>query len=337
MRGRRPAIFVVLLGLLAGCAQPYVVPSDATRAAPRLTADAAIADDGYRLPLRTWLPETPPRAVLLALHGLNDYSRAFDGLGRHLADRGIAVYAYDQRGFGEAQGWGYWHGAERLARDVELVAGLLRDRYPGLPLHLLGESMGGAVALSGIARTGPVPASVILVAPAVWSRDAMPFYQRWALAFMSHTFPAKRLTGEGLELHPTDNIDMLRAWARDPLVIKATRVDVLYGVTNLMDRAMAVAPRVGGDVLLLYGAHDDIVPERAMCRFLSVLPAADSDLDLTTVLYPDGYHMLTRDLGGARVLDDIAAWILDRPAFAAADETALCGKRAPARLADWDH
>ncbi len=319
------ALSAGVVGLLAGCATPYVVPAGGTRAAPILDAKEAIMDDGFRLPLRAWLPDAAPRALLLAVHGLNDYGRAFDGLGRRLAAAGIAVYAYDQRGFGASRDWGYWHGTDRLVGDLDEMKALLRRRYPDLPLYVLGESMGGAVALAGLGDGAVAPDGIVLVAPAVWSRDAMPFYQRWALAFMAHTFPAERLTGRGLKLQPTDNLEMLRAWARDPLVIKATRVDVLYGVANLMDRATAAAPRLHGPVLLLYGGHDEIVPKTAMCRFLAALPAGDPALNLTLSLYPEGYHMLTRDLDAARVQDDIAGWILDRHGFAPRERMAMCG------------
>ena len=75
-----------------------------------------MAADGAELPLRSWLPQAgPPDAVLVALHGFNDYSNFFDGPGRWLAGRGIASYAYDQRGFGGAPHRGLWAGTEALA------------------------------------------------------------------------------------------------------------------------------------------------------------------------------------------------------------------------------
>lgn len=321
---RRRLAALLCAGLLGGCATPYVVPEQGAASVPALQDRHARMDDGFELPLRSWLPDAAPRAVLLAVHGLNDYSRAYDELGRRLAADGIAVYAYDQRGFGGTLKWGYWHGSERLVRDLDAMTQLLRRRYPDRPVFVLGESMGGAVVLSALADQGFTADGVVLVAPAVWSRDAMPFYQRWGLAIMAHTLPGELLTGKAIDIRPTDNIDMLRAWARDPLVIKATRVDVLYGLTNLMDRAMAAAPRVHGSVLLLYGAHDELVPKQALCHFLAAVPVGDAGLNLTTAFYPDGYHMLTRDLDGQRVQDDIAQWILNRPGFVPASRLTLC-------------
>jgi alpha-beta hydrolase superfamily lysophospholipase len=262
---------------------------------------------------------------VLAVHGLNDYSLAFDNAGRHLSAAGIAVFAYDQRGFGASEGWAYWHGAQRMSRDLIEAADRLRRRYPEPPFYILGESMGGAVVLASLAHRLPENDGIVLVAPAVWPRAAMPFWQRWGLSLLSHTLPGKRLTGEGLELRPTDNIDMLRAWARDPLVIKATRVDVLHGVTNLMDQADAAADRLAGRVLLLYGAHDDIVPRPAVCRFLKTLPDKAAT-GLTVAVYPDGHHMLMRDLHADRVLDDIVAWMENPVDFSPPEGDSFCDR-----------
>jgi alpha-beta hydrolase superfamily lysophospholipase len=294
--------------LLCACAKPYVQSAPETQAAPRLTSSYAVMEDGYRLPLSRWESAGNPHAVLLAVHGLNDYRRAFDNLGRYLARRDISVVAYDQRGFGATSGHGLWHGSQRLSADLATMTALLRQAYPGIPLYLLGESMGGAVALASLGSAPLDVAGTILVAPAVWSRDSMPFYQRAALWIAAHTLPARRLTGEGLDLKPSDNIDMLRALGRDELVIKATRVDVLYGVSNLMDTALLAAPDVGGSILLLYGQHDDIIPSRPTCQLLEQLSNAAAT-QLTAIVYQRGYHMLTRDLQAEVVLEDIVAWI----------------------------
>jgi alpha-beta hydrolase superfamily lysophospholipase len=296
--------------LLMACAKPYVYPSPDDRTLPQLTASYALMEDGYRLPLSSWDTAGNTRAVLLALHGLNDYSYAFDGLGQYLARRGITVIAYDQRGFGNTTGFGLWHGSERLSADLATVTALLRERYDGIPLYLLGESMGGAVALTSLASTALDVDGTVLVAPAVWTRRSMPLYQRTSLWIAAHTFPGKQLTGELLDLQPSDNIEMLRALKHDDLVIKATRVDVLYGISNLMDRAMLESSTVPGDILFLYGEKDDIIPATPTCELFERLSSTMSTR-LTSITYEQGYHMLTRDLQAERVLEDIAEWIAD--------------------------
>jgi len=280
---------------------------------PRFTNSEFITTDGERLPLRKWLPTGRVKAVILALHGFNDYSHAFTMPATAWAKDGIATYAYDQRGFGEAPERGRWPGRAALAIDAATACGILRRLYPHLPLYLLGESMGGAVAV--VTMTGesgtPVPDvdGVILVAPAVWGRSTMDFLPRMALFVAVRFLPGLTLTGQSLHIMASDNIPMLRALGRDSLFIKETRVDTIWGLVNLMDAALASAPRMHVPLLVMYGAHDEIIPKRPMRIFVLNLPH-DPRERRTFVYYRHGYHMLLRDLEGPRVSGDVASWIL---------------------------
>jgi len=266
--------------------------------------------DGYVLPLSVWKPQGEIRAVVLALHGMNDYRHAFADVGVHLAASGIATYAYDQRGFGETAWRGMWAGTGRMVLDMETMAALLHARYPAVPLYLLGDSMGGAVLLASLSHNpGPQDVSgMVLVAPAVWGRDTMNPFQRWLLWLGAHTLPALELTGEGLHIQASDNIEMLRALGRDPLVIKKTRIDTISGLAELMDEAAANVPKLRGKVLIQIGAHDEVIPKRPTCKMLEKL-AGSAEQRSRVVLYPEGYHLLTRDLRADIVLRDITRWI----------------------------
>ena len=141
------------------------------------TSDTAfIAADGARLPLHSWLPDGDPKAVVVALHGFNDYGHFFDDPGDFLALRGIASYAYDQRGFGGAANPGTWAGVAAYAGDAADAIRAVKRRHPDVPLFVHGTSMGGAVAMTTL--SGPAPpdvTGVILAAPAVWGRATMPW------------------------------------------------------------------------------------------------------------------------------------------------------------------
>jgi len=270
-----------------------------------------VTADGLVLPLRSWQPESPPTAVILALHGFNDYSKAFRGPASDWAAAGIVTYAYDQRGFGAGPYRGLWPGSDALMADLTDAARALKARYPHLPLYLLGESMGGAVIMAAMASEDPPPADgIVLAAPAVWARSAMPWYQRSLLWLSAHGMPSLELSGRGLKIQPSDNIEMLRGLGRDPLVIKETRVDAVYGLVDLMDRALAAAPAIEGPALLLYGQHDEIVPRDPTFQLWRELPAAEHPVQ-RQALYDNGWHMLLRDLEAHIVRQDIAAWIAD--------------------------
>lgn len=344
---------------LAGCAPPSeesppragadiasAAAAPVARSVPRFADGVFIAADGARLPLRRWLPDGRPKAVILGLHGFNDYSHAFAVPAAAWAKDGIATYAYDQRGFGAAPGRGRWPGRAVLAADAATACGILRGLYPGVPLYLLGESMGGAVAI--VTMTGesgtPIPDvdGVILAAPAVWGRITMDVVPRVALWVGVRLVPSLTLTGRSLHILASDNIPMLRALGRDPLVIKQTRVDTIWGLVNLMDAALAAAPRLRAPMLLIYGAHDEIIPKRAMRRFVGDLPPEPRDRRSFSY-YRHGYHMLLRDLDGPRVTANVADWILapgertaagvDRRTFEADLGGAASGSAARAALA----
>jgi alpha-beta hydrolase superfamily lysophospholipase len=94
-------------------------------------------------------PLVPPRAALLCIHGLGLNSDAYTNFGKHMARLGIQTYAIDMRGFGS---WLKAQGHERLdfngsLRDIKKALEAIRAANPGLPVFLLGESMGGAIAL----------------------------------------------------------------------------------------------------------------------------------------------------------------------------------------------
>jgi alpha-beta hydrolase superfamily lysophospholipase len=301
----------VMLAFFLGACAPRIQPPGPGPATPALTAETLTMEDGAKLPLRVWRPGSPPRAVILALHGINDYSRAFEAPAAHWAAQGIATYAFDQRGFGATDHRGIWPGEARMIEDLRLAALLVRREQPGVPLYVLGESMGGAIVMAAAADDRPVEADgYILVAPAVWGRETQGPVQSGALWLAAHTMPWMTLTGEGLNIRPSDNDRMLRQMWHDPLVIKETRVDALWGLTNMMDLAFAAAPEIDRRALVLYGAREDVLPDSAVVAALRRLPPAD-DGGPQVAVYPDGYHMLLRDLSATAVLDDIAAWIAD--------------------------
>ena len=291
--------------LLAACA-PQVAREGLATVTPTIATDVFVTRDGLRLPLRHWDADHP-RAVIVALHGMSDYSEAFDMPGPWWAAHGITVLAYDQRGFGAAPDPGVWAGADAMRADLGDFVDAAREKYPGVPIYALGESMGGAVVLSSLAtRTPPHVDGVILIAPAVWSREDMPFYYGWAAWFMAHVFPAMHVSGNGLHIVPCDNIAVLRKLSRDPLYQHSARSDQVYGLINLMDQARKAPEHLNNSppILLLYGKNDQVIPAKPTEAGIKELgPRAEVHRD------DNGYHMLLRDLDGQTQWQEVAEWI----------------------------
>jgi len=295
---------------LAACA-PVIAPHGIENDMPAIDTDTFLTRDGLRLPLRHWNADHP-RAVMVALHGMSDYSNAFDMPASWWATQGITIYAYDQRGFGKAPHPGVWPGSEALRQDLSDCVDAVRARHPGLPVYVLGESMGGAVVLSSLVDANPPHVDgVILVAPAVWSRSDMPVPYRVAMWLTAHTMPWLKLSGKGLKIWPSDNIEMMKKLSRDPLFQKQTRADAVWGLADLMDSARKAPAHIGAGappVLFLYGAKDQIIP-----RAPTEATAKELGSRAEVHEYPNGYHMLLRDLDGPNIWKDIVAWIGTAP------------------------
>lgn len=310
---RRPLRLAAALAALAAfAALAACAPVHQTIGPPvapaALNGDFFITADGHHLPYRHWAPNPRTRAVILAVHGMNDHSGNFDWAAAAWAKHGIATYAYDQRGFGGSFERGIWPGADVLVADLKAMTRLVRARHPGVPVYLLGHSMGGGVVLAALGEPDLPPVDgAILLAPAVWARELMDPEIRVAMWVAAHTVPSMHLTSSDIKRIPTDNVAFMRRMSRDPRVIKYVRVDSLYGVANLMDKALAAAPRVRVPVLLLYGGKDQIVPKEPIIEAVGRLPRTRRHV----AIYPEGWHMLLHDKQAPVVYRDVAAWIAD--------------------------
>ena len=311
----RPAIH------FAGLRPPPAEPALAAPVTPVFTEDAFIASDGTRLPLRKWLPRGPVKAVVLALHGFNDYSNGFEMPAKLWASRGVATYAYDQRGFGGAPGRGLWAGEGRLALDAIVASRILRRAYPGRKLVLLGESMGGAVALLAAtgAMTGIIPEpdgmpkaeadGIVLSAPAVWGRATMDLLPRLALFAGVRLFPDMTLTGRGLQIGLRQSRDAAGAGARpDGAEGCAHRHDVRPGRPDGRRAGRGAAALRCRSSYVRRARPAGAAPGDGGIRRAA---AARSRRSPPACLLSKGYHLLLRDLDGEGVAADVAGWIAD--------------------------
>ena len=303
-------LIVLLLILLLGC-KPETQPAGLTKNTPELRDLYFLTEDSVQLPVHRWLPSFgKPRAIIIGVHGFNDYGLFLRRPADYFSNQGIATYTFDQRGFGASPRRGYWAGRDTYAADLRSFVRTIKQRHPGLPVFLLGESMGGAVVIEAI-RYGHMAKidGIILVAPALWPREIMPWYQTTLLWLFAHTIPWMTFSGEGVGATLTDNREMMREFDNDPFVLRQTRVEALHGLTDLMDSAFENASQLGGKILLLYGEKDEIIPKTAINAFLQGLYSS-GDSGKTVIFYPDGYHLLLRDLKADIIWEDIVTWVL---------------------------
>ncbi|HEY2358264.1 MAG TPA: alpha/beta fold hydrolase [Phenylobacterium sp.] len=276
----------------------------------RLDRDVIVSFDGARLGLTRWDAEGEPWAVIVGVHGMNDYANAFHMAAPWWASQGVTTIAYDQRGFGRSPGRGVWAGDDLMVEDLRTVAALVRQKYPQALLVVAGESLGGAVAAEAFASDRPPTADrLVLLSPAVWGWRTQPLPNKTLLWFAANFTgpkvytPPRWLTSK---VSPTDNRDELIAMGRDPLMIWGARSDTIYGLVSTMDKAADDVGKAKPATLYLYGAHDEIIPKNAAFKAAAQLRPTDR-----SAYYAKGWHLMTRDRQGPVVWKDILAFIRD--------------------------
>lgn len=308
---KRRAFLVSSAGLLATACAPLVQQAgkpDLTFSGPRLETDALVSFDGARLPLKRWLPEGEPRAVIVGLHGMNDYANSYHLAAPWWAQRGVATYAFDQRGFGGAPGRGIWGGQELMCEDLRTCVALVRMRHPGVTVVVAGESMGGGVAIAAFASDRPPAADrLVLLAPAVWGWSSQPLPNKTLLWITAHVTPGYVVEPPEFvirNVRPTDNRDEMIAMGQDKQMIWGARPDTIYGLVNMMEHAWRSIGAVQVPTAYLYGAHDDVIPKPP-----SFDAAARMGPNGVAGYYDKGYHLLLRDMQREVVYADVLSFI----------------------------
>lgn len=304
---------------LASCATPAIQPPLTPPpgfAGPALEARHLLMDDGARLPLARWTPDAgEPWAVIIGLHGMNDSRASFRLAGPWWAERGIETWAVDQRGFGEAPGRGVWAGEARMTEDLRTAVALARARHPHAVIAVAGESMGGAVTVAAFASDRPPEADrVILLAPAVWGWTAQGPVNSAGLWIAARAMGERPVDAPewAVKVRPaSDNRLELFRNGRDPNSILSTRIDALYGLVDLMETASTRLGDVRAPTLLLYGANDNVIQKDPMRQ---ALERAGDRPGFRTGYYPDGWHILNRDLQAEVMYRDVEAWLRDAAA-----------------------
>ncbi len=304
-----PLAAVVGLAVLFAACAPIVQELNNQNVVAELKTDVVIMEDGTALPLRRWEAKKP-KAILVAVHGFNDYSNSFEAPAKWFAQQGVSTYAFDQRSFGKNENRGIWAGSEVMTSDLATFVNLVQARNRDLPVYVVGVSMGGAVTMRALGKGWLASAKgVVLVAPAVWGWRSMNLFYRASLWSAAHVSPASKASGSGLNIWPSDNVEMLRKLGKDPLMIRDTRIDAIYGLVTLMDEAYDSAAKISKPVLYLYGVNDQIVPREPTFKTMKTIKA-----DKRVVFYKKGWHMLLRDKQAKRVWQDILVWIEDNGA-----------------------
>ncbi|MGD0474636.1 MAG: alpha/beta fold hydrolase [Candidatus Velthaea sp.] len=272
-----------------------------------------------------------PRAAVLLLHGFGEHA------GRHaatidaLAQRGIAAYAYDHRGHGRSPGRPALVDFDRLVDDSLAMRARVSAAHPGLPLFLLGTSMGGLLAIRSAQRDPAGLCGVVLVAPALLDGVAASPVLRAMGALLAQVAPAAPLLELELAGLSRDRA-VVDAYATDPLVHHGKiPAQSLSEMASAAAAAFAAAPQWRIPAYIVHGEADRIIAPAGSRRFA----AAAGGADVTLRLVAGGYHEPFNDPGGAALVDDVAAWIDDRATRSASPDMAAAPASSRQRLYTW--
>jgi len=264
--------------------------------------------EGLSLFFQSWQPDSPARGVLVIVHGLGEHSGRYKNVVNHLVPLRFAVYALDHRGHGRSPGQrAYANSMAEFRGDVHALVQLAANAHPGLPLFIMGHSLGGLITLDYILHHPEGLRGAIVSAPAVGGVGVSPVLLMLSRV-LSRVWPTFSLDS-GLDVN---------AISRDPQEVQAYQDDPLvHGkgtprlATVVMDSAewcQANAHTLQLPLLMIHGTADSITSPADSRRFFDNVASADK----TYIAYEGGYHESHNDIHYQQVVEDIAAWLVER-------------------------
>lgn len=261
------------------------------------------AGDGTRLFRRSWLPESPHRTVLL-VHGYAEHSGRYEEMASWLANRGAAVHAYDHRGHGLSGGRrAHVRAFSEFLDDLDAVLAAVREEHGGLPIDLVGHSMGGLIALGFLVDRKPSLHAAVTSGAAV-AVDASP--GRILLArILRGVLPTLKI-GSGLDLAGLSrDPEVVQRYVDDPLVFRDMTTSLGAEMIAAAGRVAARASEVEVPLLMLHGEDDPLCAAEGSRAFAAAVPTAGSDLRI----YPDLRHEIFNEPEREQVYRDLWSWL----------------------------
>jgi alpha-beta hydrolase superfamily lysophospholipase len=263
---------------------------------------------GLRLYRQAWLPDGDPRSVVVLVHGVSEHSGRYHHVAARLVADGHAVHALDHRGHGRSEGpRAVIDRMEYAIADVHALVEAAASPHPGVPVVMLGHSMGGLVAvcfalshrgrLTGLMLSGPLAAL-----------EAASPTTRVAARVLSILTPRLGVVGIDSVLISRDP-EVVRAYNSDPLVFHGrlparTVFELERAVRSLPQNVHAIMV----PTLTMYGTADRLCPPAGSLMLHDRIGAQDRTLKV----YDGLYHEIFNEPEQDRVLEDLCEWLRER-------------------------
>lgn len=215
------------------------------------------------VPCRAWVPRgVKPKVVLLCVHGLGLNSSSYENFGQRMSKAGVPTFAVDVRGFGD---WIKMKGKNTVdfqscLSDVEQALKTLHIAYPKCPVVLLGESMGGAIALRVAANRPDLVDGLISAVPSGDRFHSTKTSLKVALNVLTLRKIKRLNLGDAVLNDATDDIALKSAWKGDPLNRLNLSAKELWQFQRFMNENHETAKRINRTpVLFVVGMSDRLV------------------------------------------------------------------------------
>ncbi len=261
---------------------------------------------GVRIVYDVWTPAVPVRATVVLSHGFGEHARRYDHVALRFGGAGLATYALDHRGHGRSGGKRVrCRDISEYTADFHTLVGIAAGEHPGVPVVVLGHSMGGAIVFSYGVDHPDDYRLMVLSGPAVAMAEAV----SPVLAFVAKALGA---VAPGL---PVQGLDSSLV-SRDPAVVAAYDSDPLVhhgkvpaGVGRALLRVSETMPQraaaITAPLLIVHGECDGLVPADGSRRLAGCVGSTDVQL----TIYPGLYHEVFNEPERDAVLDDVVGWI----------------------------
>ena len=275
------------------------------------------AKDGLEIVSYRWDPASQPRGAVQLTHGMGEHVLRYSALAGALAKGGLVVYGQDHRGHGATarsadelgqlgpDGW------TRLVEDIDLLVSRVRDEQPGLPLVLLGHSMGSfAVQQYLLDHNDRVDAVVLTGTTALdLLEPALDLDKPIDLAAFNAAFEPARTEFDWL----SRDEEIVDAYIADPRcgfgIDTDAAKDMFAGARRMADPGQVAAMRPD---LPLYIAAGELDPVNANLALLNVLVGryrAAGLTDVTLRTYPGARHEILNETNRDEVVASVLDWI----------------------------
>ena len=272
----------------------------------KLTPGAKSQAAGSSLYWHSWLPKSPPRAIVLLAHGYAEHLGRYQHVATHLNAQGFGVFALDHWGHGRSDGSpGFVPKFSVFGDGVEALLSEIEVSHPDLPRFLLGHSMGGLISAIHLLTHQSHYQGAILSGPAIMPAETPSKFMLFVSGFLSRFFPkfgVLKLDANGVSRDPA----VVAAYLADPLVytgkIGARLAAEFLGA---MAHIRARAEEITLPLLLIHGDQDSLAAPSGSQYLFDHCRSTDK----TIRLYEGLFHEIFNEPERAMVLGEVTDWI----------------------------